>query len=238
MITTVTWPMLCRDAFGLIWQIAIDQESFLTLSQAERDTRQHYRVCGVKMLGFLKKWFASAGKELTLSSSDVALELDETIDALLDLFKLLAKPMGVGVAEAVAAKVRREAARGEGGTIAFIDVAAPGDEEETFGLAIHVDWKAWGEIEWQANRALRALGSPEPWSRMGGHCDVTAAGVFVELAEWLEPRGLQLVFLDTGGDEYLAFLVSQADADAAFALAADAELSPMTLEQFRIREIS
>ncbi len=166
------------------------------------------------------------------------MESDESVEAIVGLITLLAKSLGDGARDAAITKVRSDAALGEDGFTLFAAATSPGFGDEALDLAIFVDWKAWGEIEWQANRVLRSLGSQAMWSGPRSNEDTSAPRVFVELADWLGPRGLQLVFLDTGADEYLAFAVSDPDKDAAFALAAEADLAPMTLDQFRVREIS
>lgn len=93
-------------------------------------------------------------------------------------------------------------------------------------LALHVDWKAYDEVEWQVQAIARTLGldvhfqsaqalewdayfdrldrqpgaqaTPTPLS------ESPTMDVLGEASEWLQGRGYELLYLNTGGDEYLA----------------------------------
>lgn len=92
------------------------------------------------------------------------------------------------------------------------------DESESLGhWLLQVDWKAYDEVEWQANLMLAAHGVDERWSwplpqEVAQHRVITA---FKSLQHWLEPRGFTLLHIDSGGDDYNAVIVRQQDADEA-----------------------
>ncbi|WP_424949453.1 DUF6630 family protein [Deinococcus sp.] len=84
-------------------------------------------------------------------------------------------------------------------------------------LCLHVDWKAWDEVEWQVQAMARTLKLEG-----GGFVSRVAAGpaplmldVLAEASAWLRLLGHGLLYLDTEGDEYLAVPVRQELLDAA-----------------------
>ena len=89
--------------------------------------------------------------------------------------------------------------------------------------ALHVDWKAYDEVAWQVQAIARTLGLDDLFSSQEVSLldlqfdhpellttppsDTPTMDVLGEASEWLQERGYELLYLDTGGDEYLAFPV-------------------------------
>lgn len=87
-------------------------------------------------------------------------------------------------------------------------------------LCLHVDWKAYDEVEWQVQAIARTLhldglfssrevltlglqfDHPEVLTTTPS--DTPTMDVLGEASEWLHPQGYELLYLGTGGDEYLA----------------------------------
>ena len=84
-------------------------------------------------------------------------------------------------------------------------------------LCLHVDWKAWDEVEWQVQAIARTLELES-----GGFVSQVAVSptalmldVLAEASAWVRLRGYELLYLDTKSDEYLAVPVRQAVLNAA-----------------------
>lgn len=106
----------------------------------------------------------------------------------------------------------------------------------TWWLCIAGDWKAVEEIDWQANKMLRALGVQETW------CShylerpaplATADAILLDLDSWLSSLGFRLLFVDTGRDDYFSLPVAQSSLNEALKLAADAKLELRDAATFR-----
>ncbi|TSA85683.1 hypothetical protein FNU79_09540 [Deinococcus detaillensis] len=76
-------------------------------------------------------------------------------------------------------------------------------------LCLRVDWKAVDEVEWQVQAISHTLGLREPpfVSQVAHQSGVCVPMVLIAAAAWLRLRGYELLEIDTGGDEYLAFPV-------------------------------
>ena len=92
-------------------------------------------------------------------------------------------------------------------------------DEGGWSLCIYVDWRASNAIEWQANEILTTLQMEQRWECAGvGPCPVG----LMAFSNWLVPRGYALIHMDTGSDDYFAFVVPQQEADRVMCLALEA----------------
>jgi hypothetical protein len=89
-------------------------------------------------------------------------------------------------------------------------------------LFLSIDLKAKEEIQWQVNQLVEARGLADRWD---GEKLVTAETVFREAAEWLKARGLELLFIDTSSDYYLALIVTNAELETIVALGKSIKLN-------------
>ncbi|MBN3761132.1 hypothetical protein [Burkholderia sp. Ac-20365] len=148
-----------------------------------------------------------------------------SISALTDLVRLITTPLGSATRERLALSTR-DAAPGEDAS-AILDwvltrhVGEPESVDSSeWSLSISVDWRASDEIEWQANRLLDTLGIEDRWRGPDG--DRTVPGVLLNFGAWLDQRGYALLHLDTGSDDYIAFVIRRDDVDEALRLSTTA----------------
>ncbi len=182
------------------------------------------------------------------------------MDELLDL---ILAPLDRGLADQVRQRFEVTRADPDLDNLWALDEALqdwPDEGPPDWWLALHVDWKAYGNVAWQVQAIAHTLGlevnfeSKETmeWDRYFDQLDLTKAAetqalatpslleklrqylenfrrgirpvstpeplplarqppsntptmdVLGEASEWLQERGYDLLYLDTGGDEYLA----------------------------------
>ena len=72
-------------------------------------------------------------------------------------------------------------------------------------LRVHVDWKAVDEVNWQVQAVARTLGVQDvfDWQGPPNLNSSHMLDVLRDATRWLEARGVLLVGVNTGGDEYL-----------------------------------
>lgn len=94
-------------------------------------------------------------------------------------------------------------------------------------LRVHVDWKATDEVIWQVQAVARTLGIPGVFDWQGPP-NLNASHMLDMLRDatrWFEVRGVLLVGVNTGGDEYLLLPVVPHRLEALKAALAQHDLS-------------
>ncbi|KFL24314.1 MAG: hypothetical protein QM625_03900 [Ralstonia sp.] len=130
----------------------------------------------------------------------------ETLDALAEFVRLVGSPCGQAEADQIADSVRTGDLPGDdiAGLLTWSLARNLGDGAP-WTLAISVDWKAWDEIEWQAEKLLDTLGIGARWEWARAEAERTVADGLLDFGAWLRPHGYELLHVDTGGDDYFAF---------------------------------
>ncbi|MEF3062852.1 hypothetical protein V4C85_23775 [Ralstonia solanacearum] len=160
----------------------------------------------------------------------------ESIDALVELVRLVASTLED-------AKVTRLVARARSGEepgdsiewhlqYALYDL----DEALPWTLSLFVDCKFYAEIEWQTANILETLGIGARWKWTREPAQRSVAVGLLDFDDWLRPHGYQLLFLDTGGDDYFAFPIRSAQLDAAQDCIHRAQLPVEQADAFRISQ--
>lgn len=88
-----------------------------------------------------------------------------------------------------------------------------------YWLSLHIDWKAANEVEWQVQAIAHTLGLNPGFVGLAVRPGVMAPEVLSGAAAWLRPQGVELMLLDTGGDEYLCVPISLGRLREAFGVA-------------------
>jgi len=71
---------------------------------------------------------------------------------------------------------------------------------------LYVDWKGYDEFEYQAPYLVRASGVAQPYAYVH-QGTLPMEEVLAGLDQWLARFGKRYVHLDSGGDEYVGFIV-------------------------------
>jgi hypothetical protein len=122
--------------------------------------------------------------------------------------------------------------------------AFEGDQDDDDGqredswLVIQIDWKAYDEIQWQADLMLatRAVEQRWGWDMPEEMHQRSAMHALKSLARWLDARGLALLHIDSGGDDYHALIVAQDDAAEALRLGVAADIAIQSHADFLIAQ--
>lgn len=152
--------------------------------------------------------------------------------ALADFVRLITRHLGEQTAEALVQEVLTS------------------DEEPLYALRfenygdggipviIDVDWKAYDEIDWQADMLLAGRGIEErwQWEMPEDRRQRTVINALKSLERWLQPHGLALLHIDSGGDDYQAFFVERDLAGKAIELGVAAGLAVCSHRDFLIRQ--
>jgi len=90
-------------------------------------------------------------------------------------------------------------------------------------ILLAIDWKGFDGFEYLAPHLTKACGiqEPYPYEQLGG---MTVVQVLVELDEWLTRFGKRYLHLNSGGDEYVGFIVDFDRVDIMIALARESGL--------------
>lgn len=88
-------------------------------------------------------------------------------------------------------------------------------------ILLAIDWKGFDGFEYLAPYLTKACGiqEPYPYEQRGG---MTVVQVLAEFDEWLTRFGKRYLHLNTGGDEYVGFIVDLDRVDIMIAMASDA----------------
>ncbi|VVN82909.1 hypothetical protein PS708_01249 [Pseudomonas fluorescens] len=90
-------------------------------------------------------------------------------------------------------------------------------------VLLALDWKGFDGFEYQAPCLIKASGIQEQYRYE--HCDgQTIVQVLAEFDEWLTRLGKRYLHLNTGGDEYVGFIVDAERVDIMIALAGAASI--------------
>jgi hypothetical protein len=101
-------------------------------------------------------------------------------------------------------------------------------------LVIHLDWKATEEVGWQVADILAQRKLQPTWAGIDEEFD-TVPAAFMDLAQWLQQRGLALLDIETDADAFCAFIVDDAQVARARQLAQAARLTLYDAEEFAAR---
>jgi len=117
-----------------------------------------------------------------------------------------------------------------------LEEVAAGEDGQRPGqwLLIHLDWKATDEIGWQVADILAQRAVAPTWSGIEAEFDTVPAAL-MDLAQWLHPRGLALLDIETDADAFCSFIVDAAQVTHARQLAAAARLTVYDAEEFAAR---
>ena len=201
------------------------------------------------MFSLLKKWLAPPSP----TDADPALERDPRVadfnerdavnglsSALASFVKRVLAPVGEMEAER-AAHILAEALAGRESPTdclawGLLDMQQD-DAKADWALVIYTDWKAVEEVAWQADAVLMTLGIAERWAIPAAEQDHTVPHLLLSFSAWLRPHGYQLLYVDTGGDNYYALPIRSDAVDEAMQLADAARLDIRRDEVFRAHEL-
>lgn len=161
---------------------------------------------------------------------------DESIDALVDLVRLVAAPLEDTEVTRLVAKARSGEEPGDSIASHLQYALYDPDDATARMLSIFVDWKAHGEIEWQAAKILETLGIGANWKWTREPAQRCVAIGLLDFDDWLRPHGYQLLFLDTGGDDCFVFPVHSARLDTAQDCIHRAQLPVEQADEFRVSQ--
>lgn len=105
-------------------------------------------------------------------------------------------------------------------------------------LVIGVDWKAYDEIDWQVDLLLVTRGIAErwEWQMPDDESKWTVMTALKALQHWLQQRGLTLLHIDSGGDDYHCLIIEPGLVAQAVSLGADACIDVSSHQEFLIRQ--
>ncbi|MFC0126377.1 DUF6630 family protein [Ralstonia solanacearum] len=160
----------------------------------------------------------------------------ESIDALVELVRLVASTLEDAKVTRLVARARSGEEPGDSIECHLRYALYDSDEALPWTLSVFVDWKAHEEIEWQAADILETLGIGARWKWTREAAQRSVAVGLLDFDDWLRPHGYQLLFLDTGGDDYFAFPIRSAQLDAAQDCIRRAQLPVEQADAFRISQ--
>jgi len=100
-------------------------------------------------------------------------------------------------------------------------------------VLMQVDWKACGDVEWQAREmaALQGIGVPDD-RKICGSAPETVLAALRHFDRWLQAHDRRFVFLDLDADAYYGFAIACADEAAAASLANEADVTLVSTPLF------
>ncbi|AQW30408.1 hypothetical protein ACKZDW_17970 [Ralstonia syzygii subsp. celebesensis] len=198
------------------------------------------------MLKFFKRLFSQPATTAQADTTEPLSDADilrayfsppaEAIDALVDLVRLVAAPLEDTEATRLVARARFGEAPGDSIAGHLQYALYDPDEATSRTLSLFVDWKAHDEIEWQAAEILETLGIGASWKWTREPAQRCVAVGLLDFDGWLRPHGYQLLFLDTGCDDYFAFPIHAARLEAAQDCIHRARLPVEQADAFRVSQ--
>lgn len=113
-----------------------------------------------------------------------------------------------------------------------------GHGDDGLPLVIGVDWKAYDEIDWQVNLLLdtRHIDERWEWQIPDDPQQQTVMTALKDLERWLRQRGLTLLHIDSGGDDYHCLIIEPGLVAEAVSLGAAADIDVSSHREFLIRQ--